>query len=266
MAIEKVVHNQPTVVGGVDSFPAENSLIDRVIQVVVSIFETLKQKIVLFWNALATWSQNTWTASSFVFFRAMDYIYPTLSANVERGYLYMTNFFNSYTEAHLRERNDILTVRAEDAEKLLNKLAEEKNALRDKLRDLENRDELTNLDLKHLTENYTNLESKYQALITEKNTLQQNLALVKTDQEINQELLNSLTKEKDNFHQTIQTLLAERDSWKPRLELNLENVPAATLNSGEPITLEERLGRILSTDQSPNVLEALRFLQPQQIQ
>ncbi len=85
-------------------------------------FEALKQKIVAVCASAFEWLKQSLTAGAFLVFRVANYIHPSLGSALEKGYLYVANFFYEYKTKDLKaEINDLNQVNA--------RLVEQRNAL-----------------------------------------------------------------------------------------------------------------------------------------
>ena len=85
-------------------------------------FEALKQKIVAVCASAFEWLKQSLTAGAFLVFRVANYIHPSLGSALEKGYLYVANFFYEYKTKDLKaEINDLNQVNA--------RLVEQRSAL-----------------------------------------------------------------------------------------------------------------------------------------
>ncbi|MBU6383544.1 MAG: hypothetical protein KGR16_04445 [Verrucomicrobia bacterium] len=144
---------------------------NRVANIAMNALSGLKEGVISLWNALVEWIKNTWTTSTFVFFRIMNWVSPDFTAKIENGYLYVAHFFTNYfaqrRETTLQTENQHLRTEIDELQTHLRAVVSERNEIRINLDRLRNAYELLVLDRNGLQQNNTRLSETAEDLNTQ---------------------------------------------------------------------------------------------------
>lgn len=126
----------PVTSHGSQSLPFLESLGDTALR----IWENLKE----YWNAFVDWASSTSVA--FWVFRSVEAIYPSLSAKLESGYLYVTQFFRDFfaqqREATLQQELQRLTTETAELQAIVLRLGREKREVEEAYQEFRGRAEV----------------------------------------------------------------------------------------------------------------------------
>lgn len=179
------------------------------------IVDEIQQIAISVWNYAVTWIQNSCTTASFVFFRTMEWLAPSLAQKLEVGYLYALNFMNGYLEERRAvdfERNIAQLQRGQQGlQQAYDRLVDEKNALHATNGRLTGENDLLRLELDHLNGNYGRLENRF-------NLLQEENEHLKRDRDQNQRLLDLVREEIDPLQIQTRELLKERNALRAEIQ------------------------------------------------
>lgn len=195
MTVSKVAGSDPVV------FPDKNDeipLAARVLEATKSTFQSAQRFVDSVWKALVSWLKNSWTTSTFIFFRVMDQISPSLASKIEKGYLYCANFVSHFREKQAKEslETGIAKLREEavQAEEVLRGVSTERDESRKAYSNLVDEHENNLLQLKHWVKENTALRNQCTHLEGQIVALGEELTCTKEKSDLNQKRIEQLEK------------------------------------------------------------------------
>ena len=162
----------------------------------------------MFWRFTTDWLKKGFNATTFVFFRALNWISPTLAAKAEIGFLYAKNyvmsFFAERREARLKGDIESLQNRYEMLEGDFRKMAIERGAFYLKINELEKNNGILRLHNKSLSDRNRHLEEMFIGNENETKLLRSQItrlqSLYKISEDGQKQYLDQVASQKQTIH------------------------------------------------------------------
>lgn len=230
---------------------------DRVQDASIGIFKQLKETFSSCWDAVVSFFhsiyiciKDSYTVATFVFFRALDTLSPTISSTLERGYLYIVNFLNNYSsqqrELSLREKNTSLRTANENLQNLIQQVVNDRDAVRLQRDQAQNQMRLVAIDITFLRQANARLTEDTQRLTRQIEIEQENIAHLSQEKALIQAQVAIVRQQLQPLQQQIAALRGENGALRNQADTATRGLTAAISATRRDHNLEGETSSITS--------------------
>jgi len=235
------------------SIPKPDQSLSKVSTLVIGIFQKIEHVLFKVWVVSVTVISKSWDAVTFLFFRVLDLVHPSLSPRVEGIYLRVSGLYerfrNHWAESSLQELNQDLSSQLEGVRAEVNQLSRNCRQLEGEKEDILVSREFIIGERDRLSENCARLEREKGDVVRDNQNLTQTIA--EKDREIAavRTQNEAIIIQRDALQAQVNQLLGKRGA---ALNNNTIDLIRGHLSPEDNGALNRLLGGVSLVNQFPN--------------